>query len=35
MAALLSPEQIAQIVEDLKVKDYYDFRAEIHDVLLE
>ena len=35
MAALLSPEQIAQIVEDLKVKDYYEFRAEIHDVLLE
>ena len=35
MAGLLNPDQIAQIVKDLKTRDYYELRAEIRDALLE
>ena len=35
MAALASPEQMAQIIDDLKTLDYYEFRVEIRRVLLE
>ena len=35
MASLLSPEQMAQIVDDLKVQDFYEFRPSIRRALLE
>ena len=35
MAALVSPEQMVQIINDLKTQDYYAFRPEIRRVLLE
>ena len=35
MAGLLSPEQMEQIIGDLKAKDYYEFRPEIRRALLE
>ena len=35
MANLVSLEQITQIVEDLKDKDFYEFRPEIRGRLLE
>ena len=35
MAALVSPEQMAQIIDDLKTQDYYEFRPEIRRALLE
>jgi predicted nucleic acid-binding protein len=35
MAALVSLEQMAQIIDDLKTKDYYEFRPEIRRALLE
>lgn len=35
MAGLVSPEQMAEIVQDLKDKDYYEFKSEIRDALLE
>ena len=35
MAALANPEQMAQIIQDLRDKDFYDFKPEIHDALLE
>ena len=35
MAALVSPEQMAQIIDDLKIQDYYEFRPEIRRALLE
>jgi predicted nucleic acid-binding protein len=35
MAALLGPEQMAQIIDDLKAQDFYEFRPEIRRVLLE
>jgi len=35
MAALIDPEQMARIIEDLKAKDYYEFRAEVHNLLVE
>jgi len=35
LAALLSPEQMAQIIDDLKIQDYYEFRPEISRALLE
>lgn len=34
MAGIVSPEQMAQIVQDLKDKDYYEFKSEIRDALL-
>jgi predicted nucleic acid-binding protein len=34
-AALLSPEQMGQIIDDLRVKDFYEFRPEIRRALLE
>lgn len=34
VSGLLDPEQMAQIIEDLKTKDFYEFRAEIRDLLL-
>ena len=34
MAALASPEQMAQIIDDLKTQDYYEFRPEIRRALL-
>jgi predicted nucleic acid-binding protein len=35
MAALVSSEQMTQIVDDLKTQDYYEFRPEIRGALLE
>lgn len=35
MAALISPEQMAQIIGDLKTQDFYEFRPEIRRALLE
>jgi predicted nucleic acid-binding protein len=35
MAALVSPEQMTQIIDDLKTLDYYEFQPEIRRVLLE
>jgi predicted nucleic acid-binding protein len=35
MAALLSPEQMAEIIADLKAKDFYEFRPDIRSLLLE
>ena len=35
MAALVSTEQMAQIIDDLKTQDYYEFRPEIRRALLE
>ena len=35
MAALLSPEQMGQIIDDLRAEDFYEFRPEIRRVLLE
>ena len=35
MAALLSRGQMAQIIDDLKTRDYYEFRPEVRDALLE
>ena len=35
MAALVSPEQMAQIINDLKTQDYYEFQPEIRRALLE
>jgi predicted nucleic acid-binding protein len=35
MAALLSLEQMTQIIDDLKTQDYYEFRPEIRRALLE
>jgi predicted nucleic acid-binding protein len=34
MAALVTPEQMAQIIDDLKTQDYYEFRPDIRRVLL-
>ncbi len=34
MAALVEPKQMARIIEDLKVKDFYEFRAEVRELLL-
>jgi predicted nucleic acid-binding protein len=35
MAALTRPEQMAQIIDDLKTRDFYELRPEIRHVLLE
>ena len=35
MAGLVSPEQMVQIIEDLRAKDFYKFKSEIRDLLLE
>jgi predicted nucleic acid-binding protein len=35
MAALLTPEQMSQIVDDLRAEDYYEFRPDIRHALLE
>lgn len=34
MAALVGPEQVAQIIDDLKSKDYYELRPEVRRALL-
>lgn len=34
MAGLVEPKQMARIIEDLKVKDFYEFRAEVRELLL-
>lgn len=33
-SGLVGPEQMAQIVDDLKVKDYYDFKDKVRQLLL-
>ena len=35
MAALVSPEQMVQIIDDLKTLDYYEFRPDVRRTLLE
>jgi hypothetical protein len=35
MAALVSPERMVQIIDDLKTRDYYEFRPEIRRALLD
>jgi predicted nucleic acid-binding protein len=35
MATLLSPEQMGQIIDDLRIEDFYEFRPEIRRALLE
>jgi len=35
MAGLVNPEQMAQVIQDLRDKDFYRFKSEIRDVLLE
>lgn len=32
--SLVGPEQMAEIVNDLRVKDYYNFRDEVRQLLL-
>ncbi len=34
MAGLVEPKQMARIIEDLKVNDFYEFRAEVRELLL-
>jgi predicted nucleic acid-binding protein len=34
MGGLLPPDQMAQIVQDLKAKDYYEFKADVRHLLL-
>jgi len=34
MANLVAPEQMKQIIQDLKDKDFYEFKSEIRDALL-
>jgi predicted nucleic acid-binding protein len=34
-AALVSPEQMVQIIDDLKTLDYYEFRPDVRRTLLE
>lgn len=34
MAGLISPGEMAPIIEDLKAKDFYEFRSEVRDLLL-
>ncbi len=34
LAGLVKPDQMARIIEDLKNKDFYEFKAEVRDNLL-
>ena len=34
IAGIVNPEQMAQIIQDLKEKDFYEFKAEIREMLL-
>jgi predicted nucleic acid-binding protein len=35
MTGLVDPERMAQIIQDLRDKDFYLFKSEVHDALLE
>ncbi len=35
MAGLVNPEQMRQIIQDLRERDFYEFKADIHAALLE
>jgi hypothetical protein len=34
MSGLVGPEQMIQIIQDLKDKDYYKFKSSVRDLLL-